>query len=207
MRANSACHCVRVSILVFLCVPTWPLGGASKNPIQTVAKAVKSATKAELQSAYSALTEQERKASALVVQLDRQLALEGTAAQTAAQTSAQQTGQVARPARGQAERWKEDEQQLLDIDVAINAGLKDVYTKAAAGKQPENDDLLVRTALLHWTVLLRRMSMQGFHTQVPGLEGDPDCAGDIIGDQLLLRYFVWEKTRRSRRAGCRQGTR
>src|SRR5262249_32632961 len=31
--------------------------------------------------------------------------------------------------------------------------------------------------------------MQSFHTRVGGLEDDPDCAGDIVGDQLLEHYF------------------
>jgi len=81
---------------------------------------------------------------------------------------------------------RDEEQQLLEADVNINRALEGLYTTAWKNVGGEDE---LRAALLHWTVLVRRALMQDFHTRVPGLGTDPDCAGDIVGDDLLQRYF------------------
>ncbi len=81
---------------------------------------------------------------------------------------------------------REEERQLYVADVTMNRALEGLYTKAW---QSETGDGELRAALLHWTVLIRRALMRDFHTRVPGLEDDPDCAGDIVGDGMFLRYF------------------
>lgn len=81
---------------------------------------------------------------------------------------------------------RDEEQQLLEADMNINYALEGLYTTAWKNVSGEDE---LRAALLHWTVLVRRALMQDFHTRVPGLEKDPDCVGDIVGDGLLQRYF------------------
>jgi len=127
-----------------------------------------------LKRAYAALVEQERRASALLVMVDDQLA----------------SMDRVEPSAGDQLALLEGERELFVADLPVNEKLTGLYVAAAAEEYGrEVDPLLVRTALLHWNVLLRRRCMQSLHTQVPGLEDDPDCKGDIIGDQLLARYF------------------
>lgn len=80
----------------------------------------------------------------------------------------------------------EEERQLYVADVNLNRALEELY---AQSWQKKTGDGELRAALLHWTVLIRRALMRDFHTRVPGLENDPDCAGDLVGDGMLLRYF------------------
>ncbi|MBI1929945.1 hypothetical protein HYR99_37550 [Candidatus Poribacteria bacterium] len=128
----------------------------------------------DLQRMYADLVQWEREASVLVVSLDEQL----------------RSRENDQPSLDQQMALLEGERELFTTDLPINQSLRALYVSATEGENgPENDPLLVRTALLHWTILLRRRSMQSFHTQVAGLEDDPDCRGDIIGDQFLLRYF------------------
>jgi len=81
------------------------------------------------------------------------------------------------------------ERELFSIEGPLNENLQKVYQLATDGRHSEHTPILVRTALLHWTVLLRRRTMRGFHTAVDGLGDDTDCRGDMIADGLLVRYF------------------
>jgi hypothetical protein len=87
------------------------------------------------------------------------------------------------------EAWLAKESGLQELDVSVNSGLTDLYARAAASGDPESDRVLVRTALLHWVAILRRMAMRSFHTQVDGLVDDLNCSGDLVGDDFLLDYF------------------
>jgi hypothetical protein len=73
------------------------------------------------------------------------------------------------------------EDQRLDGEIAQLLRTAD---SSGAGAVP----LQVRAALFEWTVLVRRGLMRSLHTEVPGLEDDPDCVGDVVTDQMLLRY-------------------
>jgi uncharacterized membrane protein YphA (DoxX/SURF4 family) len=81
-----------------------------------------------------------------------------------------------------------EERELLALDDQLNRSLGIAYTAASDGSA-ETDADLVEVALLHWTVLLRRRTMSSLHTEVDGLSDLPDCRGDLVVDQLLLRYF------------------
>jgi hypothetical protein len=85
--------------------------------------------------------------------------------------------------------WQEQEERLVELDTAVNDRIASLYDRALAVGGPEAERLLIRTALLHWVVLLRRTAMRSYHTQVEGLVDDRDCAGDVIADDLLLDYF------------------
>jgi hypothetical protein len=141
---------------------------------------------ATLQQSYGTVLDQQRRASQLVVQLDQDLQ--------------QAVGTITARARGDQLRklvsLSTRDQELFALDLAINTGLQQVYTGANALGTPEAGELLVQAALTHWTVLVRRAAMQSFHTEVEGLVDDPDCAGDVIGDELLQRYFdaLFDKT-------------
>lgn len=114
----------------------------------------------------------EREASVQVVSLDKQFRL------------------MERPTLDQQRILLAAERELFTTELPINEKLRALYASATEDEnEHENNPFLVRTSLLHWTILLRRISMRSFHTQVDGLEDDSDCRGDIIGDQLLLRYF------------------
>jgi hypothetical protein len=82
--------------------------------------------------------------------------------------------------------FAEREQELFELDREINRRFQRLYSSAV---QSEGQQTLVQLALLHWTTLLRRRGMVGLHTAVEGLVHDPECAGDLIGDGLLQRYF------------------
>jgi len=78
---------------------------------------------------------------------------------------------------------------LLDEDdLLINQYLKVAYRTArpATKGKPSND--MLRTAVLHWSAATRRLLQDSLHTQVAGLEDDPDCKGDVVADALMLRY-------------------
>lgn len=134
----------------------------------------------ELRIAYQSLVNRERAASQAVVQLDDSVMANAAAS-------------ALRAARADLVRSTSEiriaNNALLALDAAINLDLQRLYAGATALNTPDARELLVRTALLHWTVLLRRATMQSLHTEVEGLIDDPDCAGDIIGDMLLLAYF------------------
>src|SRR5437899_4584679 len=135
----------------------------------------------QLRSTYQALAEREPRAARLVVELDRDVAAHTVAAAARARNGAELSRK--------ALLIKSGNDELLELDLAINADLQKLYAGAAALGTPEASELLVQTALLHWTVLFRQDSMQGFHTEVEGLIDDPDCVGDIVSDRLLQTYF------------------
>jgi hypothetical protein len=85
--------------------------------------------------------------------------------------------------------WRDGEARLVELDTVVNGGLAATYQRMLADGGPEAERVLVRTALLHWVVLIRRTAMRTYHTQVEGLTDDPECAGDVIEDDLLLDYF------------------
>jgi hypothetical protein len=90
---------------------------------------------------------------------------------------------------GNREGWNEDLASRLDeSDLLLNQSLRLAYRKArpALAERPSND--LLRVASLHWIVATRRLVQDALHTQVAGLESDPDCAGDLVVDALMLRY-------------------
>jgi hypothetical protein len=82
------------------------------------------------------------------------------------------------------------ERELFDVDLEISQRLEDLYADLGARDDENAGPSLTLVALLHWCVLLRRRIMQPLHTRVDSLVEDPDCAGDLIADQLLLRYFA-----------------
>jgi uncharacterized membrane protein YphA (DoxX/SURF4 family) len=88
-----------------------------------------------------------------------------------------------------AEEVISGEQELLAIDDRLNRSLADAYAAAGPDGSAETDADLVEVALLHWIVLLRRRTMASLHTEVDGLSELPDCRGDVVADQMLLRYF------------------
>jgi hypothetical protein len=148
-------------------------------------RAVTSKYAEDVQRAYAHVVELERRASEWVVMLD-------------------QPAMILDVEQGSTEErlaMLEGERELLLIDTEINERLKNLYTAATEGDRQDPSAMPVRIALLHWTTLLRRRSMQGFHTLVEGLEDDVDCRGDIIADQLLLVYFntLFEDQRRTGR--------
>jgi uncharacterized membrane protein YphA (DoxX/SURF4 family) len=89
----------------------------------------------------------------------------------------------------EAEAWLRDEAQLKDLDDALNEGVEELYQSVTGGRDTEQISRLTEIAVLHWTMVLRRKGMRGYHTVVPGLVDDPDCRGDLVGDSLLLDYF------------------
>jgi hypothetical protein len=91
--------------------------------------------------------------------------------------------------RGRKGGWEKLEAELMRSDESLGRELQRLYKAAAEIEPPAADRMLVRAALLHWTLLLRQRAMEGFHTAVAGLDDDPECAGDLIGDDLMLRYF------------------
>jgi len=141
---------------------------------------------AALQQSYRSVLDQQRRASQLVAQLDQDL-------QQAVGTI---TARASLDQRRKLVSLDTRDRELFALDLAINTGLQQVYTGANALGTPEAGELLVQAALTHWTVLVRRAAMQSFHTEVEGLVDDPDCAGDVIGDELLQRYFdaLFDKT-------------
>ncbi len=182
-----------LTVLLFLASPTivsqvsaddFPSLQQSKRRI---GKEDEDRKKEALRSAWERLTNQERAASQLVVGLDTGIALLRTGMRNALGLQREDKPLLALQAR--VGSFLQKERVLLSTDHAINTELGTLYREAAALESAERSESLVRIALLHWTVLLRRASMQGFHTAVAGLVDDPDCAGDIIGDQLLQRYF------------------
>src|SRR5688572_11132730 len=98
---------------------------------------------------------------------DRQEILERKLAKASAATSSSEMK------AGRALVPPDEELRLLESDVSMNRALEGLYE--GAWKKGSGDDEL-RAALLHWTVLVRRALMREFHTRVPGLGGDPDCA-------------------------------
>jgi hypothetical protein len=131
----------------------------------------------KLAERYRAAADAQRDATALTMELDRR-----------------KLAAPLRPIRRSRKRigkssWEALEKELLDLDRSLGEQLQKLYKEAAAAEPPAADRWLVRAALLHWTVLLRRRAMEGFHTAVAGLDDDPDCKGDLIADELLMRYF------------------
>ena len=144
----------------------------------------------EFDGTFRRLREREKVASEMVVRMDRGLML----------SQEPRTEKVSKTWK--LESQKSMEKELLETDQGINEDLQRAYKIAASDKSAQANEKNVQIALLHWMVLLRRNTMQGFHTEVAGLEDDPDCAGDVIGDQLLERYFeaLFEKDATSRGA-------
>ena len=81
------------------------------------------------------------------------------------------------------------EAELHARDLALNRALERAYALALRRGDAASDADLTRTALLHWSSLLRRRSMGKWHTVVPGLVDDARCRGDLIGDEMLQKYF------------------
>ena len=79
--------------------------------------------------------------------------------------------------------------RLAAMDSNLNNTLADVYNKASLLLTVDRSYAETQAALAHYRVLLRRASMRAYHTEVPGLEDDPDCRGDFTGDELLGKYF------------------
>lgn len=79
--------------------------------------------------------------------------------------------------------------RLKAMDSDLNKTLTDVYNRASVLPIVDRSAAETRAALTHYRVLLRRASMRGYHTEVPGLDEDPDCSGDFTGDELLGKYF------------------
>lgn len=87
-------------------------------------------------------------------------------------------------------RLKKDlEEALFRRDTEENGAIRELYLRALAAERPGSEQLRLRAALLHWTILLRRQAMGPLKTAVPGLESDPRCEGDVIQDGLFLKYF------------------
>jgi hypothetical protein len=169
---------LRVRTILAMCLFALTFSGpqiASNLPVHGIPLYAQesSAVSPAIQSAYQDIVKQEHQAIELTLSLDSQM-------------NKNQSGDLSQKI---ADINKEDEGKLFGLDTAIDDSLKDLYAQISLEDAPENNKLLSRTALLHWTILLRRKSMQGFHTIVPGLEDSPICAGDVIGDQLLLKYF------------------
>jgi uncharacterized membrane protein YphA (DoxX/SURF4 family) len=129
--------------------------------------------------AYRQAVEDERSASKLVIELDGWKAKHGEGAETLDELAALRADRS----------WASRERKLLDLDRRIDDTLQGIYRQEVKEEGGTAENLLARTALLHWTVLLRRRSMQGFHTKVDGLTDVVSCKGDLIGDGLLLAYF------------------
>ena len=134
---------------------------------------IDAANAADFQRMYADAVNMDRRASAMVVSLDDYIARIDTHSFPL----------------GEQVFLRERERDLLIRDVELNEMIGSLYASVTTTEQGEADQLLTRIALFHWTVLLRRQSMRSFHTEVDGLKEDPECAGDIIADQLLLRYF------------------
>jgi uncharacterized membrane protein YphA (DoxX/SURF4 family) len=130
-------------------------------------------------AAYRRAVEDERSASELVVELDGWKAKHGKGAETLDELANLQANRS----------WASRERKLLELDRRIDETLQRIYRQGVAEEGGSAENLLARAALLHWTVLLRRRSMQSFHTKVAGLTDNKSCEGDLIGDQLLLAYF------------------
>lgn len=79
--------------------------------------------------------------------------------------------------------------ELQSLETRLDQAIVRAYETAAKADAPSPSALELQTALLHYAVLVRRQSGQSWHTVVPGLMNDPACMGDVIGDQLLARYF------------------
>ncbi|MDP9415886.1 MAG: hypothetical protein M3Q08_17745, partial [Pseudomonadota bacterium] len=77
---------------------------------------------------------------------------------------------------------------LFEIDAALSHKLGDVYKNMAQGAASNNTSV-VRAALLHWEILLRRRFMSGLHTAVVGLNQDQECSGDLLQDGMFSAYF------------------
>jgi hypothetical protein len=93
------------------------------------------------------------------------------------------------PRRAFAVSAFEAAEKLQALETRLDQSLARAYEVASKAGSPASSAAELQTALLHYTVLLRRQSGQSWHTRVPGLVDDPACVGDIIGDQLLERYF------------------
>jgi hypothetical protein len=130
-------------------------------------------------AAYRQAVEDERSASELVVELDRWKAKHGRGAETLDELATLQADRS----------WASRERRLLELDRRIDEALQGIYRQGVTEEGGSAENLLARAALLHWTVLLRRRSMQSFHTKVDGLTDVKSCEGDVIGDRLLLAYF------------------
>jgi uncharacterized membrane protein YphA (DoxX/SURF4 family) len=130
-------------------------------------------------AAYRKAVEAERSASELVVELDGWKAEHGRGAETVDELAALKADRS----------WASRERKLLELDRRIDETLQGIYRQEVTEEGGTAENLLARTALLHWTVLLRRRSMQSFHTKVKGLTDVKSCEGDVIGDRLLLAYF------------------
>jgi uncharacterized membrane protein YphA (DoxX/SURF4 family) len=130
-------------------------------------------------AAYRKAAEDEGSASELVVELDGWKAKHGEGADSLDELAALKADKG----------WASRERKLLAIDRRIDETLEGIYREGVTEEGRSAENLLVRTALLHWTVLLRRRSMQSFHTKVDGLTDVVSCKGDLIGDRLLLAYF------------------
>jgi uncharacterized membrane protein YphA (DoxX/SURF4 family) len=129
--------------------------------------------------AYRKAVEDERSASELVVELDDWKAEHGKGAETLDELATLKADRS----------WASRERKLLELDRRIDGTLQSIYKQGVTEEGGTAENLLARTALLHWTVLLRRRSMQSFHTKVKGLTDVKSCEGDVIGDRLLLAYF------------------
>ena len=119
-------------------------------------------------AAYRKAVENERTAAALVVELDDWKAEHGKGAETLDELATLQADRS----------WASRERKLLELDRSIDETLQGIYRQGVTEEGGSAENLLARTALLHWTVLLRRRSMQSFHTKVDGLTDVKSCEGD-----------------------------
>ena len=142
---------------------------------------------AELQDEFAALARLVRASEQGTVALDAEL----VAAQSPPEAGRRRTLERGFEAR---------EAKLVEVEEEVNRRFERLYAEAARSRGQQT---LVRLAMLHWTVLLRRRGMASLHTAVEGLADDPDCSGDLIADGLLQTYFDAVLARDDREQGQR----
>lgn len=171
-------------IMHILCLSVFSalgVGAQEKVPASSVERPIVEGGESARQSEelVQQIANGERQAIAQLFLLDRM------ATEMAPQPGADDRGE----ARRQLPTIIEHSTELTKIDAELNQTLKAAYAAAVIDTSPAATETIVNLALQHWTVLLRRQAGEGFHTKVAGLISDPDCAGDIIGDQFLQQYF------------------
>jgi hypothetical protein len=160
-------------------VPIWfaAVGAAQTIPVQKPSEAAREwRAAAALRGMYADAASAQRVLATWTARLDAEAA-------EPADAGAAQQQRLDDPA------WKAEANRLRAADEELNRRLEELYRAAAKIGSAGEDVPLVRAALLHWTVLLRRLAMRRLHTSVPGLEDDPRCRGDVIADDLFLKYF------------------
>lgn len=175
-----------------LCVAPVTAAVKSEKSKAAAAKAELARKPLDLPTRLRELDELQAQAGSLVVDSDRSLDdLERAEVDLILEAPTSEAAVAVRQARQQElSAWMRGRvDQVAALDRKIGESLAVAYRDADAAPDVEEGTLLVRTALEHWTVLLRQHLMKPMHTEVPGLEDDPDCAGDLIKDGMFGRYF------------------